>query len=112
MTKEDLIRTELLKAYLELRTKSDAINEKLERAKKEFTDSLGDVTEIHLAGLKVVYKYNTAINAEAVKTHDSAAWVDCLKDPEMDIPLFRKRHPELVEKYTIDTKTRPLKIIV
>lgn len=112
MTKDDATRTQLLKEYLELRSKADAVNEKMERAKKALTDSLGDITEIHLAGLKVIYKYNTTIDAAAVQAHDSAAYFDCLKDPELNIPLFRKAHPELVEKYSIDTKTRPLKIVV
>lgn len=112
MRKEDETKTQLLKAYLELRTKSDAINEKMEQAKKAFTDSLGDIEEINLAGLKVIYRYNTTIDAAAVLKGDSVIYYECLKDPELNVPLFRKAHPELVDKYSIDTKTRPLKILV
>ncbi len=109
---DDKLRTQLMKEYLDLRSKADAINEKMERAKKAFQESLGDIEEIHLGGLKVIYRYNSEVNVEAIKAQNSEVWVECLKEPEMNVPLFRKLHPELVEKFSVRSKTRPLKIVV
>lgn len=102
----------LLKKYLSLREQADAIDAKVNEAKKALTDAMGDTEEIRLMGLKVVYRYTKTLDATRIQAEQTQFYFACLKDPELDIPKFRKTHPDLVDKYEIDTKTRPLKVIV
>ena len=47
----------LLKKYLALREQADAIDAKVGEAKKALTDAMGDLEEVRLMGLRVVYRY-------------------------------------------------------
>jgi hypothetical protein len=107
-----IVLTPMLKAYLALREQADALDEKVTAAKKAVTDALGDIEKVKVSGLTLLYSYTRTLDVEKIQAEQTKFYFECLKDPELDIPKFRKEHPDLVEMYEIKTKTRPFKVVV
>lgn len=116
LTDEEVVRQNnlslLVKEYLSLREKADAIDQKVKKAADSLKAAMGDATEFKTMGLKVVYKFNTELNQERIKNERPKEYFSCLKEPELDVAKFRKEHPELVDTYSRDSRVRPLKIVV
>jgi hypothetical protein len=102
----------LLKNYLAAREAEDTAHEKTEKAQKALKDSLGDTRKISLLGLKVLYEYDKTLDTNLIQKEHPKEYFACLKDPELNIPAFRKAYPGLADEYSIESKKRPLKVVV